>query len=140
MMGKPSFKSRQSSHIRQKKRQMQRREELADLQIQLNDTKKFMKGAGERVVYEINKCSRKNNNLVNWLKLYDEQIKKYEKEIYDLNLRLYFFSSFQPQLQPQSQPQSPTYKSMDDYFRSQKHPQSQPQPQPQSKVTTIANI
>lgn len=130
MMGKPSFKSRQSSHIRQKKRQMQRREELADLQIQLNDTKKFMKGAGERVVYEINKCSRENNNLVNWLKLYDEQIKKYEKEIYDLNLRLYFSSSSQPQPQPQSQPQSPTYKSMDDYFRSQKHPQSQPQPQP----------
>ena len=146
-MGKPSFKSRNSSQMRKKKRQIrftkqreeeikQKEKEIADLQTQMIDIKKFMEGAGERVIVELNKCSRENKNLVNWLKIYDEQIKSYKKEIYNLNLRLYFSSSssqqssqpqpqsqLQPQPQPLSQPQpqqSPTYKSMDDYFRSQK--------------------
>jgi hypothetical protein len=70
----------------------------------------------ERIRSEIEKSSRENDNLVKWLNLYDKQIKGYEKEIYDLNLRLYFS---QPQPQPQPQPQS--------------QPQPQPQPQPQSQ-------
>ena len=135
-MGKPLFKSRNSSQMRKKKRQIrftkqreeeikQKEKEIADLQTQMIDIKKFMEGAGESVIVELNKCSCENKNLVNWLKIYDEQIKSYENEIYNLNSRLYFSSSSssqqssQPQPQPQPQ-QSPTYKSMDDYFRSQK--------------------
>ena len=100
------------------------------MQIQLNDFKKYVEVAGERVFHEIDKCSRENNNLVKWLNLYDEQIANYQKEIYNLNLKLYFSSSQQPpqqqplqqssqsqqsQLQPQLE-QSSTYKSMADYF------------------------
>lgn len=115
-------------------------EEIADLQIQLHDFKKFAISSGEQVMSEVNKCSRENNNLVEWLKLYDEQINNYEKEIYNLNLRLYFSSQqphhqtqpqqtqtqsqTQPQMQPQSsqqprpqsQLQSPSFKSLADYF------------------------
>lgn len=100
----------------------------------MQEIKKFIEGAGGSICQELNKYSRQNNNLVNWLKIYDEQIKNYQKEIYDLNLRLYFSSSQQSQSQPQHHPQpqqqqqqqqqqpqrSSTYKSLDDYFRSQK--------------------
>lgn len=137
-MGKPSINSRKSSRLRKKKRQIRlikqkksKEEELEDLQIQMIDIKKHAEDAGEKILYEINKCSRENNNLVNWLKLYDEQITNYQKEIYNLNLKLYFSSSSQqesqsapssPKSQPQlrSQPQSPIYKSLADYFSNQK--------------------
>ena len=135
-MGKPSIKSRKTSRIRKKKRNTrliktikQKEEEVADLQIQLQDFKKQVVDSGESVLYEINKCSRENNNLVGWLKLYENQIKNYEKEIYDLNLRLYFSQpqhrqlQIQPQTQPQTQPQS--------LYQPLSH-QPQPQPQPQS--------
>ena len=137
-MGKPSVKSRKSSRFRKKKRQIRlikqkksKKEELEDLQIQMIDFRKHAEDAGEKILYEINKCSRENNNLVNWLKLYDEQITNYQKEIYKLNLKLHFSSSSQqqsqsapssPKSQPQlqSQPQSPIYKSLADYFSNQK--------------------
>jgi hypothetical protein len=137
-MGKPSINSRKSSRLRKKKRQIRlikqkksKEEELEDLQIQMIDFKKHAEDVGEKILYEINKCSRENNNLVNWLKLYDEQITNYQKEIYNLNLKLYFSSSSQqqsqsapssPKSQPrlQSQPQSPIYKSLADYFSNQK--------------------
>ena len=96
-MGKPSTFSRKNSHIRKKKWQLLLKkqikckdEEVADLQLQMHDIRKFVEGASESVTYELNKCSRENNNLVNWLKLYDKQIKDYEKEIYHLKLRSYF--------------------------------------------------
>jgi hypothetical protein len=115
-------------------------EEIADLQIQLHDFKKLVVDSGEKVISEINKCSRENNNLVEWLKLYDEQIKIYETENYNLNLRLHFASQqphhqtqpqsthtqsqtqhqMQPQssqqTRPQSEPQSPLFKNLADYF------------------------
>ena len=137
-MGKPSIKSRKSSRFRKKKRQIRlikqkksKEEELEDLQIQMIDFRKHAEDAGEKILYEINKCSRENNNLVNWLKLYDEQITNYQKEIYNLNLKLHFSLSSQqqsqlapssPNSQPQlqSQPQSPIYKSLADYFSNQK--------------------
>jgi hypothetical protein len=137
-MGKPSINSRKSSRLRKKKREINlikqkksKEEELEDLQIQMIDFKRNAENAGEKILYEINKCSRENNNLVNWLKLYDEQITNYQKEIYNLNLKLYFSSSSQqqsqsvppsPKSQPQlqSQPQSPIYKSLADYFSNQK--------------------
>jgi len=146
-MGKPSIKSRKSSQLRKKKRQIRlikqkksKEEEIGDLQIQLNDFKKHVEVAGERVFYGIDKGLRENNNLVKWLNLYDEQITNYQKEIYNLNLKLYFSSSSQqpplqsshqqPPLQPshqqpplqtsqlqqsQLQPKQ-SYKSMADYF------------------------
>jgi len=137
-MGKPSINSRKSSRLRKKKREINlikqkksKEEELEDLQIQMIDFKRNAENAGEKILYEINKCSCENNNLVNWLKLYDEQITNYQKEIYYLNLKLYFSSSSQqqsqsvppsPKSQPQlqSQPQSPIYKSLADYFSNQK--------------------
>lgn len=109
-MGKPSKKSRISSSIRKKKRKSllaknlkSKDNEIADLQIEMLDIKNFIERVGDRAVNEFNKCSRENTNLVNWLKIYDEQIKGYEKEIYNLSLRLHFLSS--PQPQPQLQPQ-----------------------------------
>lgn len=130
-MGKPSFKSRKTSQTRKKKRLMKqiksKEEEISDLQIQMQDFKKNVEVVGKSLFNEMNKCSRENNNLVKWLKLYDEQLNNYQKEIYDLNSKLYFSSSSQPappppksQPQPQSQPQSPVYKSLADYFNSQK--------------------
>lgn len=105
-------------------------EEISDLQIQMQDFKKNVEGAGEILFKEVNKCSHENDNVVKWLKLYDKQLNDYQKEIYNLNLKLYFSSSSQQlsqlssqsqsQPQPQSQPQSPTYKSLADYFNSQK--------------------
>ena len=94
----------------------------------MHDIRKFVEGASESVTYELNKCSRENNNLVNWLKLYDKQIKDYEKEIYHLKLRSYFSAQYQlsphqlPQHQLPHQPlqhQPPIYISLADYFRNQ---------------------
>jgi len=120
-MGKPSIKSRKTAKIRKKNRKKNLRrninskeEEIADLQIQMNDFKKDVEDAGEKLLDEINKCSRENNNVVEWLKIYDKQIDNYEEQLYNLNVKLYFSSSQQPP-PPQSQQ---TYKSMDDYFRS----------------------
>ena len=94
---KPSKKSRNTSRQRKKNRKMRliknlksKEEEVADLQTQMIDFEKLVAASGERVFHEINKCSHENNNLVGWLKLYDEQIKNYQKEIYDLHLKLYF--------------------------------------------------
>ena len=152
-MGKPSINSRKSSLIRKKKRkacftkQIKNKEkEFNDLQAQMYDFKKNLEEAGGSVINEINKCSRENENLAKWLNIYDEQINNYEKEIYNLNLKLYFSSpsslsqqlqpqhqscqhqhQLQPQLHPQPcqhqrvQPQSqpPQFKTLADYFRSQ---------------------
>ena len=52
----------------------------------------MVKNEEGKVVQEIKKCSRKNDNLVNWLKLYDEQIKNHQKEIYNLSVKLYLSS------------------------------------------------
>lgn len=140
-MGKPSIKSQKSSHIRKKRRKIQllknlksKEEEIGDLQIQLLDFKKLVSNEGERVLSEINKCSRENNNLVEWLKYYDEQINNYQREIYDLNLKLYFSPSQQPQQQQpqpqhqlhqsqqrQPQQQQPQFKSLADYFDHMKN-------------------
>src|SRR5271168_2159133 len=96
-MGKPSINSRKSSLIRKKKRkacftkQIKNKEkEFNDLQAQMYDFKKNLEEAGRSVINEINKCSRENENLAKWLNIYDEQINNYEKEIYNLNLKLYF--------------------------------------------------
>src|SRR5215475_12786225 len=123
-MGKPSIKSRKSSHIRKKKRKMRLLNEISDLQVQLLDIEKLVSNEGERILSEINKGTRENKNLVKWLKIYEDQIESYQKEIYNLNLKLYFSSSSssssqqQPQQLQQPQPQSQ---------------QSQPQSQPQSQ-------
>ncbi|PKY62706.1 hypothetical protein RhiirA4_489681 [Rhizophagus irregularis] len=70
-------------------------EEVADLQVQLQDFKKVVYDSGEKLLNKLEKSSRENNNLVEWLKLYDKKIKDYEKEIYNLNLRLYFSQQHQ---------------------------------------------
>jgi len=137
-MGKPFINSHKSSRFHKKNRQIHlikqiksKEEEIEDLQIQMIDFKKHAEDVGEKILYEIDKCSRENNNLVNWLKLYDEQITNYQNEIYNLNLKLHLSSSSQqqpqsapssPKSQPQlqSQPQSPIYKSLADYFSNQK--------------------
>ena len=149
-MGKLSIKSRKTSQIRKKNRKNQlirqiknKEEEIADLQIQMHDFKKGVEDVGEKVIDKINKCSQENNNLVKWLKLYDEQLNNYQQEVYDLNVKLYFSSQQMPQQkpslsqsqhqpqhqlqqQPQHQPQQQqpqqtlAFKSLDDYFRSQK--------------------
>ena len=88
-MGKPSINSRKSSRFRKKNRQIRlikqiksKEEELEDLQIQMIDFKKHAEDVREKIFYEIDKCSHKNNNLVNWL-----------NEIYNLNLKLLLLSS-----------------------------------------------
>ena len=143
-MGKPSFKSRKSAQKRKMKRQTrlikQKEEEVGDLQIQMQEIQKFINDNEKQVIDGLNKCSQENDNLVKWLKIYDEQIKNQEKEIYNLNLKLYFSQSTQPHPQPQSQSQPQpqqltTYKSMDDYFKSQKQHQPQLQPQSQQSQT-----
>jgi hypothetical protein len=110
---KPSKKSLKTSRIRKRIRKIRltknlksKEEEVADLQSQMVDFRKLVEASGERVLGELNKASRENDNLVKWLKLYDEQIKNYEREIYDLKIKLYF-SQYQPQPQPPQQPQQP---------------------------------
>ena len=123
--------------------------EIEDLQTQFIDFEKKVENVGGKVFQEVTKCSRENDNLVNWLKLYDDQIKGYQKEIYDLNLKLYFSqpqqsatlppspknSASSPQspksvilplqqnsasLPPSQKSASPKYESLDDYFKNQK--------------------
>lgn len=60
-----------SSHIRRKRRKIRllknlksKEEETGDLQIQLFDLEKLVSNEGERILSEINKCSRENDNLV----------------------------------------------------------------------------
>lgn len=123
-MGKPSFKSRKTSQTRKKKKFMKKmkskEEEIADLQIQMQDFKRNVKDAGWNLFNEVNRSSRENDNLVKWLKIYDEQLNNCQKEIYNLNLKLHFSSSSSSSQQPpQSQPQPPAYKSLADYFSSQ---------------------
>jgi hypothetical protein len=60
--------------------------EVSDLQIQMQDFKKSVFDSGEILLNKFEKCSRENNNLVEWLKIYDNQIKEYKKEMYDLNV------------------------------------------------------
>ena len=76
IMGKPSKKSCKSSHLRKKARKVHLiksfEKEIADLQIQMIDFEKLVTVSGERVVDEIKKCSWENNNLIEWLKIYDE--------------------------------------------------------------------
>ena len=122
-----------SSHIRRKRRKIQllknlksKEEEIGDLQIQLLDLKKFVSNEGERILSEISKGTCENNNLVKWLKLYDEQIESYRKEIYNLNLKLYFSSPPPPPPPPLSSSSSSSSSS-----QSQQPPQQQPQQQPQ---------
>lgn len=110
-MGKPSLKSRKSSRIRKKNRKCKlfkalksKEEEIGDLQAQMHDFKKLMYESGENILDKLKKCSRENDNLVEWLKLYDKQIKENEKEIYNLNLQLYFSQPQQHQ-QHHQQPQ-----------------------------------
>jgi hypothetical protein len=118
-MGKPSIKSRKSSQLCKKKRHIRLIEEVGDLQIQLNDFKKHVEVAGERVFHEIDKCSRENNNLVKWLNLYDEQIANYQKELYNINLKLYFSSSQQPPQQPSQPSQQLPQQPLQQPFQSQ---------------------
>ena len=94
----------------------------------MTDFKKPVNDVEEKLIDEINKGSQENNNLVKWLKLYDEQLNNYQQEIYNLNVKLHFSPQQTPQQkpplsQPQHQPQpqqTPTFKSLDDYFRSRK--------------------
>ena len=65
-------------------------EEISDLQIQMQEFKKSVFDTEKKISEEVKKNSQENNNLVKWLNIYDKQIKKNEKEIYDLNVRLYF--------------------------------------------------
>ena len=37
----------------------------------------MIENKGEKMIQEIKKCSYENNNLVDWLKLYNNQIKSY---------------------------------------------------------------
>ena len=60
----------------------QKEEEVGDLQIQMQEIQKFINDNGKQVIDGLNKCSQENDNLVKWLKIYDEQIKNQEKEIY----------------------------------------------------------
>jgi hypothetical protein len=122
--------------------------EIEDLQTQFIDFEKKVENVGGKVFQEVKKCSHENDNLVNWLKLYDDQIKGYQKEIYDLNLKLYFSqpqqsatlppspkNSASPQspksvilplqqnsasLPPSQKSASPKYESLADYFKNQK--------------------
>src|SRR6266513_2147897 len=116
-----------------KKRNIRLIEKVGNLQIQLNDFKKYVEVAGERVFHEIDKCSRENNNLVKWLNLYDEQIANYQKEIYNLNLKLYFSSSQQPPQQPSKPSQQPPQQQP--LQQSSQSQQSQLQPQLEQSST-----
>src|SRR6266542_1137266 len=104
----------------------EKEEEVSDLQIQMQDFKKSVFDSGKSLLNNLEQCSRENNNLVEWLKLYDKQMKDYEKEIYDLifhkhhqQTQMQLQSSHQLQ-QSQHHPQSPTFRSLADYFKSQK--------------------
>jgi len=117
--------------------------EIEDLQIQFYDFKKMIENEGGKVIQEIKKCSRENDNLVDWLKLYDNQIKSYQKEIYNLNVKLYLSSPSQSSQPPQST--QPPQKSVIPLHNNSQPPQqsviplhnnSQP---PQQSVIPLQN-
>src|SRR5215475_13241773 len=118
--------------------------EISDLQVQLLDIEKLVSNEGERILSEINKGTRENKNLVKWLKIYEDQIESYQKEIYNLNLKLYFSSSSSSS--SQQQPQQPQSQSQPQQPQPQPPPQSpqqaqqqqQPQSQPQSQFKSLA--
>src|SRR5579859_382872 len=136
MMGKPSLKSCKSSRLRKKNRKVRliktlksKDEEIGDLQIQMQEFKRSVFDSGKVIFNKVEKALRENNNLVEWLKIYDRQIKENEKEIYDLSVKLYFLEQRQQQHQNHSQqnqshqphqpqPQQPQYKSLAEYFAS----------------------
>ncbi len=138
-MGKPSKRSRKTSYLRKKKRKLRltrslksKEEEISDLQIQIIDFEKLAADSGESILYEVNKCSRENNNLVEWLKLYQPQNHPQHHPQHQPQNHLQHHLQHKPQnhlqhhlqnhlqhhsqnqqLQPQ---QSPTFKSLADYF------------------------
>jgi len=143
-MGKASIYSRKTARIRQLKRQrrqrMQKETEMSNLQVQfidykknveavgeqVIDYKKIVKVAGEQVVGQIQKVSQKNNNLLQWINIYTEQIENQKRQIFDYELKLYKIqqlsssssSSPPPQSSPQSSsPQPSSFKSLDEYFK-----------------------
>jgi hypothetical protein len=139
-MGKPSTKSQKSPHIRRKRRKIRmlknlksQEEEIGDLQIQLLDLKRLVSNEGGRVLSEINKCARENDNLVKWMNIYDEQIKYYQTEIYNLNLKLYFSSS------PSSSSPPPPSSSSSPQQQQQQPQQQQPQQQQPQTFQTLAD-
>lgn len=122
-------------------------EEIADLQVQLHDFKKHVEDSGEKVLSELKKYSRENDNLIEWLKLYDEQIKNNEKEMYNLNLRLYFLSQqtqhqiLPQQTQHQTLPQQTQEQLQTQPQQSSQQPRPQLQPyQSQSQSPTFKNL
>lgn len=127
-MGKPSLFSRKTSRKRQLKRRQRhklRKEiEIGDVQIQLNDYKKDVEALKEKVIEQMNKLCRENENLSRWIDVYTKQIEIQKKRNYDLELKLYTrqsttssstsSSSSPPQSQSSSQP---SFKSLDEYFK-----------------------
>lgn len=127
-MGKPSLFSRKTSRKRQLKRRQRhklRKEiEIGDVQIQLNDYKKDVKVSKEKVIEQMYKLCRENENLSRWIDVYTKQIEIQKKRNYDLELKLYTqqsttssttsSSSSPPQSQSSSQP---SFKSLDEYFK-----------------------
>ena len=93
---------------------------------QVIDYKKIVKVAGEQVVGQIQKVSRENDNLLQWINIYTEQIENQKRQIFDYKLKLYKIqqlsssssSSPPPQSSPQSSsPQPSSFKSLDEYFK-----------------------
>lgn len=127
-MGKPSLFSRKTSRKRQLKRRQRhklRKEiEIGDVQIQLNDYKKDVEASKEKVIEQMYKLCRENENLSRWIDVYTKQIEIQKKRNYDLELKLYTqqsttssttsSSSSPPQSQSSSQP---SFKSLDEYFK-----------------------
>lgn len=127
-MGKPSLFSRKTSRKRQLKRRQRhklRKEiEIGDVQIQLHDYKKDVEASKEKVIEQMNKLCRENENLSRWIDVYTKQIEIQKKRNYDLELKLYTqqsttssttsSSSSPPQSQSSSQP---SFKSLDEYFK-----------------------
>jgi hypothetical protein len=150
-MGKPSKASRGKDIIRLHKRKKleqlsnvnqikKKEEEIHHLQIEVQQLKKFISEAGEKVVNGFTRCNRENNNLLKWISIYTEQIKDLEKEVHLTNLRLYINTlSSQPSQQPSSQSSSQplqssssqssqssqSFKSLDDYFKYERKQREQ---------------
>jgi hypothetical protein len=127
-MGKPSYISRKMAWRRQKKRKQRQKEqkeiEIADLQIQLQEFRKNAEIAGEKIIDEMIKVDRENNNLLKWIDIYTKQISSQEEKLYKLQLKLYQQSSSSPSSSSPSQPpplqltsQPPLFKSLDEYFK-----------------------
>lgn len=89
-MGKPSLFSRNTSRKRRQQRHKLRKEiEIGDVQIQLNDYKKDVEASKEKVIEQMNKLCRENENLLKWIDVYAKQIEIQKKRNYDLELKLY---------------------------------------------------